>query len=714
MPGNPLSDSVFSFPASLFTTPVSVGRTEAEDLMIGAGFAVRSNPHASGKSYLQATGDASQAGGIFSGPGAIYHPSGMYDITIGYFDETDGFSEMELVVNDIVVASFTWDSLLGSEIVTPQARAEFTAFNVALEAGDTIELRGSGDGSEPLRTDYIDIVATTPPYGETIRIEAEDFTVVEGFSVVQNGAASDMKTLQHTSGGGARAEYVVQHSGLFDLTIAYFDETDGISNLSYGINYGTRGSWQFNDTTGDAIASKGSLRTITFTDLRLEAGDVLNLSGAGDGGEPLRIDYVELFSAEPPSSSVPTPDFWFAEASTTTTAEFVTAVYNDGTATFIENAAGIRTDYRTLMSIDYDGDGDDDFIEVQGPFDIYPYTEPGRVETINFAFRPKENVGGGEFIPTPNHIVQIDIDVDTEDRDDASLPEDMIMLHDVGDADGDGDLDLLATSYLGERVIVFGNDGNGNFSVLSQSPATVGDGNNDARFADFNGDGLQDVVVFSAYDYNAMTIMLNDGSGSYVATESYAPSDAPMGDPHVVDIDHDGDMDVLFVVGGEGRGIYGWLNDGSGYSQAGDKLYIDPMDGALGSFEVADFDGDGLVELVTAGITQDPANTFAGLRTYKVVNTTSGKQFALGSAQVSLPQQQGGNVQAAADYDLDGDVDLLLATGIYTETELKFLENNGYGFFNNTGAIIEPFEASDYFWGPRVHTAFFDDGTLLS
>ncbi|WP_353472816.1 FG-GAP-like repeat-containing protein [Salipiger sp. H15] len=709
MPVPSLYSPTFSFPVPDFTAPITTGRTEAETLTIAAGFEVWSNPHASARHYLQANAGSSSAGGIFAGPGGPYTPSGLYDLTIGYFDETDGVSRMALVVNGAVVAEFDWDATTGTEIVTPAARAEFTAYRVAIEPGDVIELRGSADGREPLRTDYIDIVASTPLVGETLKIEAEDLEILQGFSVVHNGAASGGYMLQHTSGDRAQAQYTVQHAGLYDLTIGYFDETDGVSTLSIAFDWGYTYGVPFDSDEGSAIADRSSRRTITFENVRLEVGDTIQFDGQGDGGEPLRLDYVELTSVAPPfPPDRPQPDIWYLENRADQVFDSAQVGFNDGTGSFSLIDTFVRSYHNQVIAADVDGDGDDDFLQMQ---DDYWQEFDDDVEEFNFDVTINENVGVGEFVPLWQQAQRITFEMPVLDHDQpyGSYHDGVIELHDAGDVDGDGDIDLLGASLVGGSLIVFGNDGTGRFDLMALSGFEFGSGPHPARLGDFNGDGQLDALAFAAYDINAMRILLNDGTGQFHTSASMSPSTAPAGDPQIVDLDTDGDLDVVFVVGGEGRGIYAWLNDGTGHDQGGPVPRISPMGGSQGAFEVADFDGDGNMELIGAGHSQDENGGGAGLRTWDVVSDAEGVRFEL----KSLDPAFAGNLTAAEDYDLDGDIDVLLATETAEGTELHLLRNDGTGRFTDAGALGDPFVAVEWYWGPRIHVGYFDDGERL-
>ena len=290
MPTSYSTPSIFEFPDfSPLATISGSGRTEAEDLSIGSGFLVKSNPHPSAGQYLEANAAQSQAGGVFAGA------KGYYDLTLGYFDETDGTSFMEILVNGAVVAAFDWGSPDGSQIVTSAAKREYLVEGLHLGAGDIIELRGARDGGEPLRTDYIDVIpGENSAPASSFNLEAENLTVLSGFEVVRNGAASASHVLQQSGSGTARACYTMEQTGSFDLTLGYFDETDGTSELWVTVNGAEVARFLWDGTGGSNLANKASLTEYLIPRLDLKAGDVIELAGQGDGGEPLRLDYLDF------------------------------------------------------------------------------------------------------------------------------------------------------------------------------------------------------------------------------------------------------------------------------------------------------------------------------------------------------------------------------------------------------------------------------------
>ena len=138
-------------------------RVEAETLTVVSGFVVRSNNNASNSAYLQAGGSGEQRAS-YSFAGA----DGAYDITIGHFDESDGQSTMSVLVNGSLAGSFVWDQDAGDAVANESAFATYTINGVPLVAGDLVEIVGTKNGGEPLRTDYLDFTFVGAGGGDTL------------------------------------------------------------------------------------------------------------------------------------------------------------------------------------------------------------------------------------------------------------------------------------------------------------------------------------------------------------------------------------------------------------------------------------------------------------------------------------------------------------------------------------------------------------------
>lgn len=280
---------------------------EAEDMTLVQGFAVFGNPHASGDQLIQATDPGTQIANY------TVATAGTFDIKIGYFDESDGQSVLNVLVNGTVIDSFTWDLDAAETTVTPSSFAEHIISGVELKVGDTLQLSGVSDGGEPLRIDFAEFTPVEgssggggtggtggggtgggSSSGETFRVEAESLSLVQGFAVFGNPHASGDQLIQATDPGTQIASYSVTQAGSFDLTLGYFDESDGQSVLNVVLNGTVIDSFIWDLDADGTTVTAGALAEHTISGLELVAGDILELSGASNGGEPLRIDYLDF------------------------------------------------------------------------------------------------------------------------------------------------------------------------------------------------------------------------------------------------------------------------------------------------------------------------------------------------------------------------------------------------------------------------------------
>jgi len=184
------------------------------------------------------------------------------------------------------------------------------------------------------------------------------------------------------------------------------------------------------------------------------------------------------------------------------------------------------------------------------------------------------------------------------------------------DADGDGDLDIAAViSQITEEVILFRNQGNGNFS--NQSLFTAGHayfGMTGLDVVDLDRDGDEDLMFtngaimdgdmpfgISPNDLHGIHLLINDGTGNYIYEKMGALWGAYAST--ALDFDNDGDLDVVvsthqtfFYFPREPQMGMIWLeNDGEmGFTRhnlSDAPQYVITVDSG-------DLDGDGFFELI--------------------------------------------------------------------------------------------------------------------
>lgn len=172
----------------------------------------------------------------------------------------------------------------------------------------------------------------------------------------------------------------------------------------------------------------------------------------------------------------------------------------------------------------------------------------------------------------------------------------------LDDLDGDGDLDITVNAHSSpdDVIIIFErkNDGGLNFDRHYSTTTGLPDADDDTSVAygDFDGDGIIDAVVQTTANprqkyYPGLAPFVFDGSLTdnqiqnspleQIFPETERSKDAFA----VVDIDSDGDLDILFQGGSPGAAFFGELPHSYVYlnvtNQPGDQAQID-------------FDGDGL------------------------------------------------------------------------------------------------------------------------
>ncbi|MEL7499509.1 MAG: putative Ig domain-containing protein [Planctomycetota bacterium] len=287
-------------------------------------------------------------------------------------------------------------------------------------------------------------------------------------------------------------------------------------------------------------------------------------------------------------------------------------VYTDGGAgNYNSNStaifAGRRDDLVDLLSVDLNGDGNEEVLAVQEQMD--------RLQIF-----VGDNLGG--FTRQP--------DLQT-----GRAPQAIA----VGDLNSDGNLELFTVNRASRDISVFtGNLEDG----YSQLEISVGSRLVDIASADIDGDGNIDVVVLDD-DTNALWVLAGDG------TTLTAPTAIPLGDRPsrfvLGDADGDGTLDAIVTLPDSNRTM---IVPDIGAGLPNTPIYVStgstPSDVA-----VLDLNADGNPDLVTTQIAEDHV----------------GIQYGLGGGQFSRVQTVAVGDQpnriSTADADEDGRMDLIVS-----------------------------------------------------
>ncbi|OGU78823.1 MAG: hypothetical protein A2W11_11905, partial [Ignavibacteria bacterium RBG_16_35_7] len=280
-----------------------------------------------------------------------------------------------------------------------------------------------------------------------------------------------------------------------------------------------------------------------------------------------------------------------------------------------------------------------------------------------------------------------------------------------GDIDGDTDLDLVVGTD-GETVI-YRNDA-GALSLTDTELPGYWEENSQAEFdlrsitwADYDNDGDNDLLIPSSFDEVTFSyrtkLMRNDGpngTGGWIFTEAdsvFAPT--AHAQSAWADFDNDQDLD-LFLVNiaplTDESFIRRYRNDGNGNFIGEDIL------GGLtvehGEAQWGDYDGDGDLDILVAGNVKEIDSTYTpmALRIYRNDN----ENFVPVEIISCIPCEGWFDLTAAtwADYDSDGDMDILLAgnynSGSNIEGRARIYTNAGGIFTADTANTLPAPRAS--------------------
>jgi Tfp pilus assembly protein PilF len=240
----------------------------------------------------------------------------------------------------------------------------------------------------------------------------------------------------------------------------------------------------------------------------------------------------------------------------------------------------------------------------------------------------------------------------------------------VGDYDGDGDQDMFvsssvpgssqATNYL------FRNEFGRFEDVLSDAGVRRDAGGAGARFADYDNDGLLDLLILGP---DGIALFRNEGEGELRDVNREAGlSDAVNSlSALFVDLDHDGDLDLL--LGNATRNSLFRNNLDGTFTERAAAMGLVGGATASSDLAMADFDEDGDVDLIVVN-DDEPSALYTNLRQGRFEDVAQAR---------GLEGSPGFSVVAVGDFDNDGFSDLFLAGG--SEPTHALYRNVGDGSF---------------------------------
>jgi hypothetical protein len=260
----------------------------------------------------------------------------------------------------------------------------------------------------------------------------------------------------------------------------------------------------------------------------------------------------------------------------------------------------------------------------------------------------------------------------------------------VSDLNRDGKPDILTAAFDGQNYNVFLNHGDGTFtSGGSGSFIVAGDDINRVVAADFNGDGIPDVVTQGCGSGGpVMSVQFGNGDGTFVETRDYELPFPPLPSSctdalGLITLAHD-TLPSLILSTVDSR-ISIKRNDGTGFFVNEDDIQGNPVVRYSG-ISTGDYNGDGLQDI--AAISSDPGGTARRVVIfYQNADGTFRSPVTIFTSDAGL--------QSTHTVDLNGDTkgDLLIPFfgGPTKLAGVVALTNLGGGSFRSTTLTVDPF-----------------------
>ena len=255
----------------------------------------------------------------------------------------------------------------------------------------------------------------------------------------------------------------------------------------------------------------------------------------------------------------------------------------------------------------------------------------------------------------------------------------------LADLDGDGDLDVVTVNMRSKTISVMLGDGAGAFgagTLYATGTRKTGKKPIALELGDLNGDGDIDVVVAN-YRSKTVAVLMNDGTSIMGVATTYATGGRKTQDVELVDVDRDGDLDILTSNKGS-RNISVLLNGGAGLfgaaaTFAGGKR-MSSIVATDNNGNYLDFNLDGNPDVAVSNLRGNYTSIFLG----------DGAGSFTTQLQAKYSNKYAYSI-AAGDVNSDGKVDLVIAHNV--GNFITILLGNGNGTFSepfefNVGNVV--------------------------
>ncbi len=251
----------------------------------------------------------------------------------------------------------------------------------------------------------------------------------------------------------------------------------------------------------------------------------------------------------------------------------------------------------------------------------------------------------------------------------------------VGDVNGDGVNDIVGLSHL--SVAAYVNQGQGSFLEIEADDHRLLARGSSLTLIDIDRDGDLD-ASFIAHDlrhnFSGLGWSANDGNGRFGPFQGLIPLRDPFGgrrsDAVVADVDGDGDLDAV-TVDERGRSpprALIWHEQTSEGEYTAHRVVVPVELHSDSTVDLADADGDGRLELMVGTFRRSSAITVMGFNDdQQNFNQLTEYGMGIDASQLSF-----------ADVDLDGDLDVVRASG----ATLEWFARSPIGPFASNGVAI--------------------------
>lgn len=251
------------------------------------------------------------------------------------------------------------------------------------------------------------------------------------------------------------------------------------------------------------------------------------------------------------------------------------------------------------------------------------------------------------------------------------------------DVDNDGDLDVVVAVEYGPNRLYL-NDGTG---ILTYKEGFFGNQRNDnehVRAADFNADGIMD-VIFITEDTEVHSLYFGDGKGGFIDVSDRLPGRAEANGIAVGDVNGDGFPDIIIGCTTEGKSSSAqtllWLNDPQkpGYFIDATSTHMPKIDVQAQGVALADIDGDGDLDMVIA--CQTPPNLlFLNSGDGRFIDATErlGEQIPMETREVHVFDANGDGYPDLVFFNLTSN-----NHGWDKDPQTRIFINDGHAYFND-------------------------------